>query len=54
MAKRRVGKRRGGKRGGRKPPLHIVSDFGSVNNSPIAKRIGNDKRTRSKGDYSAK
>lgn len=54
MAKRRVGKRKGGFKRSRKPPLHIVSDFGDVNNSPIAKRVGRDKRTRSKGDYSAK
>lgn len=49
-ARRKVGS----KKGRRKPPLHIVSDFGSRNNSPIAKRVGNDKKLRSKGFYGAK
>jgi len=54
MAKR-VGKR--GKRGfkrPRKPPLHVVSDFGTSGNTPIAKRVGLDKRLKSKGNYGAK
>lgn len=56
MAKRRVGKRKGGFKRSRKPPLHVLSDFGTQTNSPIAKRIGNDKRTRAslKTDYSRK
>jgi hypothetical protein len=49
-ARRKVSK----KKHGRKPPLHIVSDFGTRGNSPLAKRIGNDKKLRSKGNYGAK
>lgn len=53
MAARKVGRKKSSKRG-RKPPLHIVSDFGSRSNSTIAKRIGNDRKLRSKGNYGAK
>ena len=54
MAAKRVGRKRGRGKGSRKPPLHIVSDFGTRNNSPIAKRYGNSKLTRSKGNYAVK
>lgn len=55
MAARKVGrgKRKGFKRP-RKPPLHILSDFGSIDNTPMAKVAGLDKRLKSKGDYGAK
>lgn len=60
MAARKVGKhKRGGKRKGgikrpRKPPLHVLSDFGTQGNSPLAKRVGNDRKMASKGDYGKK
>jgi len=53
MAKR-VGRKRGMK-AGRKPPLHIVSDFGSKQMRTKA-RLGKsaNKMMRSKGNFSAK
>lgn len=53
MAARKVSRKRGHKKG-RKPPLHIVSDFGTKGNTPIAKRVGLDRKLKSKGNYSAK
>lgn len=52
-ARRKVGKSKRGKKG-RKPPLHIVSDFGTKGNTPIAKKVGLDKKLKSKGNYGAK
>lgn len=55
MARKRVGKKKGsGIKRPRKPPLHVLSDFGTVGNSPIAKRTGNDRKIVSKGDYGRK
>lgn len=49
-ARRKVGK----KKGRRRPPLHIVSDFGSQQNTPLARKLGTDKKLKSKGNYGAK
>jgi hypothetical protein len=61
-ARRKVGKHKSRRRGrGKgsirrpgKPPLHVLSDFGTQGNSPLAKRVGNDRKMASKGDYGKK
>lgn len=52
MAAKRVGR----KRGGRKPPLHIVSDFGSKQTHTRSRlgKGGRGKMQRSKGNFGAK
>jgi hypothetical protein len=50
---RKVGKK-SGKRP-RKPPLHVVSDFGSTKNSMLKKRVGRDKKLpKAKGGFHVK
>jgi hypothetical protein len=52
MAARKVSRKKGKR--GRKPPLHVVSDFGTRGNSPLARKIGNDRKLNAKGNYGAK
>jgi hypothetical protein len=56
MAAKRVGRKRGMGRSGRKPPLHIVSDFGSKQMHTRSRlgKVSKSKMTRSKGNFGAK
>lgn len=53
MAHKKVGKKRGAKHS-RKPPLHVVSDFGSSGPKSTLKRFGKAKGVKSKGNFGAK
>jgi hypothetical protein len=55
MAARKVSRKRS-MRKGRKPPLHIVSTFGTSGKSrgSLKHKVGTDRKLRSKGNFGAK
>lgn len=53
MAAKRVGRKRGHK-AGRKPPLHIVSDFGGQSGGARLGKRARNKMTKSHKSFGAK
>ena len=54
MAAKTVGRHKRGFKRPRKAPLRVVSDFGSISNTPLGRRVGVDKRLKDKGNYGTK